>query len=535
LYPTVSDPSHPKYGNHLSAQEVNELSQPEPKALQSVHDWLATHGFTKEKLEHNAAKDWIKFSVPVKDAENLLDTKYSVFKHEDGTEVIRTPQWSLPKDLHQHVVAIQPTNSFLKASPRRVMHKPLSIDSVASQVNSRVATMTDADIANATLADVCDPESITPTCLRKLYKTENYAPKAVNDPKNSVAVANYLGETSMDSDLKTFLNEYRKDAASSSIAITIVNNGSDTQKLGPADQSKQLNAEGNLDGQTISAIVYPMKVRAFNTGGSPPFKPDDFTATNTNEPYLEWLDYMLNTEKTLPHTVSTSYGDDEQTVPPDYALKVCQDMAKLGARGVTLLFASGDNGVGGDGACYSNDAAHKEGFLPAFPDGCPYVTSVGGTTGFNPEVAAWDPKNHFASGGGFSNYFGQPAYQKDAVSSYVKGLGNQFQNLYNASGRAYPDVAAQGQAYRIAYNGEWIHLDGTSASTPAMSGVIALLNDYRLANNKSPLGFLNPWLYKEGYKGFNDITSGSAKGCQSTGFPATAGWDAVTGFGSPVS
>ena len=57
------------------------------------------------------------------------------------------------------------------------------------------------------------------------------------------------------------------------------------------------------------------------------------------------------------------------------------------------------------------------------------------------------------------------------------------------------------------------------------------------ASGKSTLGFLNPWLYKVGYKAFTDITSGSAVGCaetgDDTGFPAQEGWDAVTGFGTP--
>jgi tripeptidyl-peptidase-1 len=29
------------------------------------------------------------------------------------------------------------------------------------------------------------------------------------------------------------------------------------------------------------------------------------------------------------------------------------------------------------------------------------------------------------------------------------------------------------------------------------------------------------------------VTSGSSIGCNSTGFPAAVGWDAVTGFGTP--
>lgn len=64
---------------------------------------------------------------------------------------------------------------------------------------------------------------------------------------------------------------------------------------------------------------------------------------------------------------------------------------------------------------------------------------------------------------------------------------------------------------------------------------LRLVNDALLAAGKKPLGFLNPWLYSGAYKTFTDVTIGSSFGCNSSGFPATEGWDAVTGFGTPVS
>jgi len=66
-----------------------------------------------------------------------------------------------------------------------------------------------------------------------------------------------------------------------------------------------------------------------------------------------------------------------------------------------------------------------------------------------------------------------------------------------------------------------------------MSSVIALVNDALISSGKAPMGFLNPWLYKKGYRGFTDILSGGNGGCNTTGFPVQEGWDAVTGFGTP--
>ena len=50
-----------------------------------------------------------------------------------------------------------------------------------------------------------------------------------------------------------------------------------------------------------------------STGGSPPFNPDSVTPFNTNEPYVEFLDYLLGSDD-IPQVLTTSYGDDEQTV-----------------------------------------------------------------------------------------------------------------------------------------------------------------------------------------------------------------------------
>ena len=59
--------------------------------------------------------------------------------------------------------------------------------------------------------------------------------------------------------------------------------------------------------------------------------------------------------------------------------------AQLGVMGVSLLFASGDGGVGGVGlvnACLSNDGMNRTEFLPTFPASCVcYFVSITNTRG----------------------------------------------------------------------------------------------------------------------------------------------------------
>ena len=163
----------------------------------------------------------------------------------------------------------------------------------------------------------------------------------------------------------------------------------------------------------------------------------------------------------------------------------------------------------------------------SFADGrWPSLTSVGATTGTTETAADF-------SSGGFSNLFAQPSYQASAVSTYLSALGSTNSGKYNASGRGFPDVSAQGENVEIAWDAEFGTVDGTSCASPIFASVIALLNDELAAAGMSPLGFLNPFLYSTGASALNDVTSGDNPGCNTNGFPARSGWDPVTGLGTP--
>ncbi|KAF8827946.1 hypothetical protein HHX47_DHR4001018 [Lentinula edodes] len=259
--------------------------------------------------------------------------------------------------------------------------------------------------------------------------------------------------------------------------------------------------------------------------------------------------------------ISTSYGYNEADLTPFYATRQCNEYAKLGLMGVTILYSSGDSGVAGLGFAQLSSSQSVNGtrFNPSFPGSCPYVTSVGatqiaaGNSVDDPEVAAarvtasgrWriqasllsvtvDMNIHKYP----SNVFGIPNYQKDAVATYIKNFktDNFTTSAYNSSGnsRAFPDVAVNGAAYVVAAEGEFILEWGTSASSPTMGSILAMINDARLAIGKSTIGFINPTIYSTLFQeAFNDIRSGNNPGCGTEGFTAASGWDPLTGLGTP--
>ncbi|PPQ71894.1 hypothetical protein CVT24_006868 [Panaeolus cyanescens] len=508
----ISDPSHSRYAQHLTKEEAEALVAPHSDSVEAVEAWLNHHGVDTESMHRSSAGDWITIHVSVEQAERMLNTKYNVYHHPtSGEEVVRTMGYSLPSELHAHIDVVAPTTYFGTTRSMRAT----SFVQPEIVVATEDETMILRPGSDAAVPSSC-ARTVTPSCLRTLYNTVNYVPAATN--VNKLGVVGYLKEFANTADLQTFFSRFRTDITSTpSFGVVLVNGGLNTQS--------SPGVEANLDIQYTTGISFPTPNTYYSTGGSPPFIPDSFTTTNTNEPYLDFLTFILG-QSTIPQVFTTSYGDDEQTVPMDYAVRVCNMFAQLGSLGTSVFFSSGDEGVGG-GNCRTNDGTNKVLFQPAFPASCPFVTAVGGTVGVAPETAV------SFSGGGFSRYFAQPSYQSTAVNNFLSSLGNTNSGLFNATGRAYPDVSAQASGFQVVVGGRTTSVGGTSASSPTVAGIFSLLNDFRLSRGKTSLGFINPLIYSTASSGFTDITSGSNPGCNTNGFTARAGWDPVTGLGTP--
>ncbi|KAK1574209.1 Pro-kumamolisin [Colletotrichum navitas] len=543
----ISDPFHERFRQYLSADQVKELMRPSEETIDVVHDWLVDCGISPSSFKFSAGKDWVIVpDLTIAAAERLLQTSYHVYRNADQ-ELVRAVEWSLPLLLHDRIDMIHPTTSFfVTKSPRRWRRSdgkvntstPSSLNDAAEAVDDGVAAAEGVDLTNPpvdlTPEQACNTSAVAPICLRALYGTLGYTVQAPET--NSMALSNYWGEFNNRSDIRQYLRNYRPEATRAADEFTIANFDGAVNQQEPATQSQLDNRqgrEGNLDAQVMLGIGYPTPLLTYSTGGPlPPYNPDPSFPENTNEPFLAWLQHVI-AQPELPAVISTSYADTEYTVPPSYARRVCNGFAQLGARGVTVVFGSGDWGVGAPGTCHApNETALR--FVARFPESCPYGTSVAATRGINPQRVAYNERNGFVSGGGFSEYFPRPSYQDIAVSSYIARLDGKHDGLYNPHGRAYPDVAAMGYRIMTVWNGTTRVVDGTSASAPIFAAVVALVNDALIAKGEPTLGFLNPWLYAGGgAKAFRDITVGSAKGCDTDGFPAVEGWDAASGFGTP--
>jgi tripeptidyl-peptidase-1 len=423
-----------------------------------------------------------------------LSSDSSIVRPATGDSIVRTLEYSLPEALKDHIDLVQPTTFFGLRTMR----------STISEVIPSVEDLFRTDAVSAVTG--CTGSTITPACLSNLY---NYASDTTNATVGKLGIAGFLEEHAIKTDLTAFMKKYATQGNKAESFTCVAVNG------GTCPTSGTPGVEANLDVQYARAITEHIPNVYYSTGGRGEWVG---SGTNTNEPYLEFLNYLLALpDASLPNTLSVSYGDDEATVPLDYATSACNLFSQLGARGVSVLVASGDSGVGTE--CTLGGAKK---FTTSFPAGCPWVTTVGGTTGNSPE-GAWS-----GGGGGFSEIFGRPSYQNATVSSWLTTdkTHTAVNAYFNNSGRAYPDVSAQATNFVITVSGSDTGVSGTSCATPTFASIIQLLNSDRVKSGKKGLGFLNPWLYNSASSGFTDITKGKITGC--SGVISGAGFSAVS-------
>nr|AJD23156.1 putative serine protease [Onygena corvina] len=512
----ISNPKHARYGQHMSREEVDAYLQPPSHMTDSVYEWLASEGISKPSIKVNT--DWFTFTTTVEKAEKMLNTRFYKFRNNmDGSSVIRTLEYSVAASVAPYVHMIQPTTKF--SAPRPELSSVFT-----TELNINSAQEVDCNV------------TITPDCIRDLYKMGNTF--ATKDPRNRLGISGYLEQFARLDDFSTFIDMFVPSLKGTTFDFKSISGGENQQN------STLDSVEASLDVDYAIGLSGALSTY-YGTAGRGMLIPDldqPNATQNNNEPYLEQLHYLLElSDKDLPAVLSTSYGENEQSVPEKYTEAACHLFARLGARGVSVIFSSGDTGVGS--ACQSNDGKKTTKFNPIFPAACPFVTSVGGTHQIKPEVAI-----HFSSGG-FSERFARPWYQEYDVNNYLHNEleHGKWQGMYNPNGRGFPDVAAQSYKFATRDHGRTIGVSGTSASAPLFAGVVSILNSVRLSHGKPKLGFLNPWLYTVGRGGFTDIVHGGSDGCTGTdqysklptpyvpgaSWNATRGWDPVTGLGTP--
>jgi subtilase family serine protease len=278
---------------------------------------------------------------------------------------------------------------------------------------------------------------------------------------------------------------------------------------------------------------------------------------------------MMNAEQFVvdhheANVITQSFGAAEETFGGTQSLlNLRHAFISAAQNGITVLASSGDFGT----ANPSFTPVKHPNTIPfptvQWPASDPLVTGVGGTylctdpvTGTS--VDSSDPPvqcqsnpgvrevGWIAGGGGFSHIFAKPSYQDTlpAGSTAIGSMRGVPDVAYQASSRTgtlvYDTAPGDAEGGLTCPSGNpcsagWYVVGGTSCSAPQWAGLVAIAD--QMAGHG--LGPINQSLYTlasgPNYGTyFYDVTTGNNQLDPSVpGYPATAGWDPVTGLGTP--
>jgi tripeptidyl-peptidase-1 len=528
----VSDPDSADYQMFLTKNEIQAIVSPPVEVQNAVIARLTAAGVKTADIKNLGDSIDVRASVGV--AGELFATKFFEFvsackKH---TIVRSFGEMSMPEEFMGHVEMVVGLSAF--PIPHLDAHRHFQ-ESVTTGV------VVDKSKFKTRKTAPQDDLSVIPATYFLMYQVP--AETFGNDTATSQGVIEFVSQNYAPSDLTSY-------AQGNNIQLT---GPTANTTVGPNDPTNP-QVEAQLDVEAMGCVNDEVALWFWLEAGSGwqyAFT-THFIATAPNVPSVISISYAWSENDQCNSGVGGAECQQLGVDTQGYVIRVNTEFQKIAALGISTLSASGDSGANGrtDPSC-TDSTLH-----PDYPACSPWVTSVGATQLTNAvalanqlpicsgqaacaatgtEVAVSFDVASFTSGGGFSWYAPMPSWQKAAVSSY---LTTQSANLppssyFNASGRAFPDIAAIGHNFLITVGGSVEPVGGTSVAAPVVASLVAMLNQIAIKKTGKTLGFISPLLYKMYAKNpaiFHDITvgdnkcteSGCSAGCQ--GFVCAAGW-----------
>merc|ERR1712168_1180651 len=342
---------------------------PSEETVRTVLMWLRVSDITD--CDEVETKDFLICNTNVDQAEKLLPgLKMMRFESSSGLSVLRSLRpYRVPSLVAPHLGFVGGVHRFpSKTGAFQRHHK-------AKDANKKAAFHL----------------GTTPTVLRERYNLS--ASDVGSNPKNKQMTAQFLEQYFHQTDVEEFMRIFVGSEFPHKTQVDKV--------VGPNPEGRA-RVEASLDVDYMMSTGANISTWFWSTGGR----------HESQEPFLEWLLAMANTTD-LPPVCSVSYSDYESTLSKAYMQRVNQEFAKAGTRGISILFASGDNGAG----CKETTHDHYI-YNPMFPSSSPFVTTIGGTVFDNPFEIVGE-NTDFISGGGFSTVFERPSYQDAAVNKFL--------------------------------------------------------------------------------------------------------------------
>lgn len=327
----------------------------------------------------------------------------------------------------------------------------------------------------------------TPVEVARLYGF----PEGVDGAGQKIGIIN-LGGGYRPADIQAYLTSIGV-SANPSIVDVFVNGG-----VNNPDDDSGASYEVGLDLSIVAAVAPGAEIRMY-------FAPNSFK---------DFVDAVIAAVNDGVHVLSISWGLSERQWPSLSRNEMNAVFQSASKNGVAIFCAAGDYGA-------SNGSS---GLNVDFPGSSPAVISCGGTTvvvsnGSITSEVAWGTSPSSATGGGISRFYNKPEYQRNVPL------------LNGKTRRGLPDIAANADpesGYIVRVLGQDVVIGGTSAVSPLLSALTALVNHKRSLAGKPSVGALNDDLYGAPLSVFRDITDGG-----NFGYNAASGWDFTTGLGAP--
>jgi subtilase family serine protease len=474
----ISDPASASYNHFLTVSEFTAKFGPTKEDYDAVVEYVKAHGFTVTGGSRDGMEVQVKGTVA--SVESAFHVAMHNYQRPDGTGSFYAPDREPSVDLSFNLWHVSGLDNFSIPHPMLV-----------SKTEYAKAHGIDPDTVVSHATTGSGPSaSFLGSDMRAAY----YGGTKLTGAGQNLGLWEYYG-----TDLADLNTYFTNVGQTNNVPITLLSTDGtstsciDSKAGGRCDDTEQTIDMTQAIGMAPGLASLTMYVGSVDTA--------IIAAMTTNDP--------------LPTTIGCSWGwtpADPKTLDPYWK--------KMAAQGQNFFSASGD---------HSTWSASNE----SWPSDSSLVVSVGGTDLVTASAAGpWASETAWVdSGGGVSpDKIPIPAWQKKAgvINSSNKG---------STTLRNGPDISANANFtfYTCADQKACLanEYGGTSFAAPMWAGFIALVNEQRVAEGKSLMGFLNPTIYAENVtanyaKGFHDITSGT-----SGSYSAVVGYDLVTGWGSP--
>lgn len=538
-------------GTTISPAEFQKRYAPTPAQMNRAAAWARSKGLSVSSVDRNGGSVYVSGQVRKVNSAFGVQMKRATLGKVRGMTADRTPQVAATSGISgvsglSTLHRMRPMNDSTPMAKKRSTLRPGKKMTSGAMRPRATATATGSQDCAEYWGEKLYPSAkkwsqqsnyicgYIPQDLARMYGTVNtkLAPK--------LGILLWGGEPNM----KAITNEYMTAAK-----FPLLQNYSATIEpptAGMADCDPEgVKGEHALDVQSSHSIA-PSASIVYRGAGSC-YDPDLTKSLST----------MISQRQVSTISMSFGMGDDAGMTTAD---KEAWDrpFRLAGMTGISVFASSGDWG--------NNSTKNENGAAGVgYPASSSYVTSVGGTsvgmtrTGGQPVVAGWETREYLqpnpastagitdvtmqnlpisGAGGGASKVNTQPAWQKGVVTG-------------SSSQRMVPDVSAVGDPYTgymikvSAGQQGYTAIGGTSLSSP----IVAALVGASKSLNGTKVGFAAPFIYKmRATSGIKDVNFAGKSGvyypgekANLAGFDAkpenlvtTAGWDNVTGVGTPA-